>query len=174
MKECPVCHKVYPDPNRFCSIDGSKLEETIQQTGDLDDSKEHRLVPPPSDPLPMRLTIVDQNDEGHRSRCIEGVVLDTGRQGLRIRTGTVNTGQLSIIRDHTIAFKNKLELEVDLPEKTINLNGFAAWYKQADDGLNWNVGVYIRDMTSEDRRAYDHYLETLTRNSDVEQATTSG
>ena len=171
MKECPVCHKIYPETNRFCSIDGAKLEETIQQTGDLDESKEERLVPPPPEPLPMRLIIVDQNDEGHRSRTIEGVVLDTGQQGLRIRTGTVNTGQLNIIRDHTIAFKNKLELEVDLPEQTVKLTGFAAWYKKADDGLNWNVGVYIRDMASEDRRAYDEYLKSLTENARKEQAT---
>ncbi|GEM_PF-1294604 len=173
MKECPTCHKIYAETHRFCSLDGAKLEESIQQTGDLDETKEQRLVPPPPEPLPMRLTIVDQNDEGHRSRIIEGVVLDTGQQGLRIRTGTVSTGQLSIIRDHTIAFKNKLELEVDLPEKTVSLNGFAAWYKKADDNLNWNVGVYIRDMASEDRRAYDDYLESLTEKADKEQATTN-
>ena|SRR5215813_12992026 len=173
MKECPVCHKVYAETNRFCSIDGAKLEETIQQTGDLDESKEHRLVPPPPEPLPMRLIIVDQSDEGHRSRTIEGVVLDTGQQGLRIRTGTVSTGQLNIIRDHTIAFKNKLELEVDLPETTVKLTGFAAWYKKSDDGLNWNVGVYIRDMASDDRRAYDEYLESLTENATTEEATSN-
>ncbi|MEW6125784.1 MAG: hypothetical protein AB1757_01865 [Acidobacteriota bacterium] len=160
MKECPECHKFYPDTNRFCSIDGSRLVESVQSTADLDAQKEHRLVSPPPQPLPMRLTIIDQSDEGNRSRVIQGLVLDAGSQGLRIQTGTIETGELNIIRDHTVAFKNKLELEVELPAQMIKVTGFAAWYKP--DGINWNVGVYIRDMSAADRKAYDEYLQTLT------------
>ncbi len=115
----------------------------------------------------MRLTIVDQSDEGHRSRVIQGVVLDTGEQGMRIKTGTIETGELNIIRDHTVAFKNKIEVEIDLPQKTIQVTGFAAWYKPTGDGMNWTVGVYIRDMSAEDRRVYDEYLKTLLNASEA-------
>ena len=110
----------------------------------------------------MRLTIIDQSDDGHRSRVIQGLVLDTGQQGIRIQTGTVETGRLNIVRDHTIAFKNKLEIEVDLPNATVTCTGFAAWYKPAGDGINWTVGVYIRDMSAADRRVYDEYLKELS------------
>jgi hypothetical protein len=82
-------------------------------------------------------------------------------QGMRVQTGTVETGRLNIIRDHTIAFKNKLEMEVDLPSATIRLTGFAAWYKPLGDGMNWAVGVYIRSMPAADREVYEQYLREL-------------
>jgi hypothetical protein len=163
MKECPECHRFYPDANRFCSVDGTKLEESLQSTADLGDKKEHPSVPPLAEPLPMRLTIIDQGDEGNRSRIIRGLVLEAGSQGMRIQTGTIETGELNIIRDHTVAFKNKLELEVDLPNRSIKVTGFAAWYKP--DGTNWTVGVYIRDLSAADRKAYDEYLKTLPSSS---------
>ena len=163
MKECPECHRFYPEANRFCSVDGTKLVNSIQSTAELDEKKEHPLVPPLSEPLPMRLTIIDQSDEGNRSRVIQGLVLEAGSQGMRIQTGTIETGELNIIRDHTVAFKNKLELEVDLPSGTIKVTGFAAWYKP--DGINWTVGVYIRDLSAADRKAYDEYLNSLANSS---------
>jgi eukaryotic-like serine/threonine-protein kinase len=161
MKECPECHRSYAPTNRFCTIDGAKLVFSSQGTNEASEPSEKPQEPSP-EPLPMRLTIVDQSDEGNRSRVIQGVVLDTGEQGLRIKTGTIETGELNIIRDHTVAFKNKIEVEIDLPIKTIKVTGFAAWYKPAGDGINWTVGVYMRDMSAEDRRIYDGYLKTLS------------
>ncbi len=163
MKECPDCHRFYPDANRFCSVDGTKLVESIQSTADLEEKKGNSPVPPLTEPLPMRLMIIDQSDEGNRSRVIQGLVLEAGTQGMRIQTGTIETGELNIIRDHTVAFKNKLELEVDLPTGTIKVTGFAAWYKP--DGINWTVGVYIRDLSAADRKAYDEYLKTIASTS---------
>jgi hypothetical protein len=80
---------------------------------------------------------------------------------MRIQTGTIETGRLNVIRDHTTAFKNRLEIDVDLPDGPIHISGFAAWYKPAPDGINWNVGVYIRDMGSADRSRYNAYIEGL-------------
>ena len=70
-------------------------------------------------------------------------------------------GHLNIIRDHTTAFKNRLEIEVELPDGMIQASGFAAWYRPAPNGVNWNVGVYIRDMPSADRALYNTYLKSL-------------
>lgn len=80
---------------------------------------------------------------------------------MRIETGTVETGQLNVIRDHTTAFKNRLEIDVKLPDGPVHISGFAAWYKPAPDGINWSVGVYIRDMSSADRTRYQAYLAGL-------------
>jgi hypothetical protein len=80
---------------------------------------------------------------------------------MRLQTGTVETGQLHIIRDHTVAFKNKLEVEVDLPNGTVRLTGFAAWYRPEAEGIFWVVGLYIREMPAADRRLYDEYLKRL-------------
>jgi hypothetical protein len=165
MKECPSCRRVYPDELSFCSADGTGLIRSVQSPSDISASRGHRLIPPPPAPLPMRLTIIDQSDEGHRSRVIEGQALDVGHQGMRIQTGTVETGKLHIIRDHTVAFKNKLEIEVDLPNATVQFTGFAAWYRAESDGLFWVVGVYIRDMSAADRKAYDDYLTMLQSDS---------
>lgn len=160
MRECPSCGRHYDNSKRFCPSDGTQLVESVQNSGDLD-SAGNRVIPKPPEPLPMRLTIVDQGDEGRRSRVIQGLVHDVSHQGMRIETGTVETGHLNIVRDHTIAFKNKIEVEVDLPDQTVRYTGFAAWYKPSADGINWMVGVYIRDMPAADRKVYDAYLNSL-------------
>lgn len=170
MKECPSCQRLYSDENRFCTIDGAKLEESAQNAADLGEDKQSRQIPAPPDPLPMRLRIIDQGDEGHRSRLIQGLVHDVGNQGMRVQTGTVETGRLNIIRDHTVAFKNKLEMEVDLPSGTVKFTAFAAWYKPVADGISWMVGVYIRDMPAADRKIYDEYLKELSSRAGIESA----
>jgi hypothetical protein len=163
MKECPKCTRVFSDDNNYCGFDGTRLTESVQSTGDLDENKERRRIPKPDAPLPLRLRIIDHEDDDHRSRVIPGVVQDVSHQGMLIRTGTIETGQLNIIRDHTIAFKNRLEVEVDLPNGSVRFTGFAAWYKRAPDELNWVVGIYIKDMTSEHRQRYDAYLSELSK-----------
>ena len=80
---------------------------------------------------------------------------------MRIETGTVMTGRLSVIRDHTTAFKNRLEVEVELPDGPVRISGFAAWYRPAPDGVNWNVGLYIRDMPAADRARYQAYRDAM-------------
>jgi len=147
-----------------------KLVRSVQSTDDLKKGEGQRQIPPPAKPLPIRLTIIDQSDDGHRSRVIDGLALDFGKQGMRIQTGTVETGQLHIIKDHTVAFKNKLEVEVDLPKATIRYTGFAAWYRPEAEGLFWIVGVYIRDMAAADRQAYDDYLNSLSNTGQKAQA----
>ena len=161
MKECPTCRRFFPDQNTYCSFDGLKLIRSVQNTDEL--SQGQRQIPPPPKSLPLRLTIIDQSDEGHRSRVIDGLAMDFGRQGMRIQTGTIETGQLHIIRDHTVAFKNKLDVEVDLPNGTVRYTGFAAWYRPEAEGLFWVVGVYIRDMSAADRKNYDEYLKMLSQ-----------
>ncbi len=171
MKECPKCGRSYEEPNRFCSVDGAALREATDSVEAVpDDDKEKRRIPAPPEPLPMRLTIIDQAKTGRRSRVIQGLVHDVGKQGMRVQTGTVETGRLNIIRDHTIAFKNKLEVEVDLPGGTVRFTGFAAWYKPVGEGVSWMVGVYIRDMPAADRKAYDEYLDKLESQGEKAQA----
>jgi len=170
MKECPTCRRFFPDQNTFCSFDGIKLIRSVQNADELQQGQGQRQIPPPSKPVPLRVTIIDQSNEGHRSRKIDGMALDFGKQGMRIQTGTVETGHLHIIRDHTVAFKNKLEVEVDLPNATVRFTGFAAWYRPEADGLFWVVGVYIRDMAAADRQAYDEYLTLLGRNAGSQTA----
>ena len=173
MKECPACGRTYSEVNRFCTADGTKLADAVKRAAEPEGTKEPRSIPPPPEPLPMRLTIIDQSDEGRRSRVIQGLVLDMGLQGMRVQTGTVETGRLNIIRDHTIAFKNKLEIEVDLPSATVKLTGFAAWYKPLGDGMNWSVGIYIRSMPSADREVYEEYLKELAGRNGSEGAPAS-
>jgi eukaryotic-like serine/threonine-protein kinase len=115
-------------------------------------------APAPSLDLPLRLTIIDADDEGNKSRTIPGSVQDASVQGMRIITGTVSTGHLNIVRDHTVAFKNRLEIEVDLPDGTISIDGFAVRYNRAPDGINWIVYIYIKDMPRNDRRRYEEFV----------------
>jgi hypothetical protein len=166
MKECPNCGRFYSDANRFCTDDGAQLVQS-SISSDLLEEKQQRRIPPPPQPLPARITIVDHSDDKHRSRVIAGYVHDVSEQGMRIQTGTIETGQLNIIYDHKTAFKNKLELEVDLPDATIKLTGVAVWYKPVIEGVSWMVGVYIRDMKAADRQLYEAYLQKLIARSAV-------
>jgi len=166
MKKCPTCENTYSDSVRFCPNDGTRLEEvedaeTHVVTSNGSGESESRSIPPPPQPLRLRMTIIDQSDEGHRSRVISGLALDVGYQGMRIKTGTIETVHLNIIRDDTVAFKNKLEIELDLPDATVKFDGFAVWYKPAEDGINYTAGVYIRSMSSGDRHKYENYLKQL-------------
>jgi serine/threonine protein kinase len=131
-------------------------------------SDKPRKIPPPPEPLSMRMTIIDADDESNASRTISGLVRDLGENGMRVETGTVATGQLNVIRDHTTAFKNRLEIAVNLPDGEVSLVGFAAWYRPAPDGINWNVGIYIRDMSSADRTRYNAYLQRLIASTAAE------
>src|SRR6266436_2286513 len=105
MKECPTCRRFFPDQNSFCSFDGLKLIRSVQNTDELQQGEGQRQIPPPAKPVPLRMTIIDQSDEGHRSRVIDGLALDFGKQGMRIQTGTIETGQLHIIADPTVRSK---------------------------------------------------------------------
>lgn len=115
-------------------------------------------APTASYDLPLRLTIIDADNEGNRSRTIPGRVQEASPQGMRILTGTIETGQLNIIRDHTVAFKNRLAIEVDLPDGTVHMTGFAVRYHRAPDGRNWVVYIYIKEMPRDDRRRYEAFL----------------
>jgi len=116
---------------------------------------------PPEAGLPVRLTIIDADDEGKRSRTIVGKVVDLSLQGMHIQTTTIESDSLNIIKDHTVAFKNRLDIEIDLPVGTVHIEGFAVWYRPAEDQINWSVGVYIKEMSSQDLELYEGYLTSV-------------
>lgn len=116
---------------------------------------------PPEAGLPVRLTIIDADDEGKRSRTIVGKVVDLSLQGMHIQTTTIESDSLNIIKDHTVAFKNRLDIEIDLPVGTVRIEGFAVWYRPAEDQINWSVGVYIKEMSSQDLELYEGYLTSV-------------
>src|SRR5438477_8924224 len=105
-----------------------------------------RKTPAPEAGLPVRLTIIDADDAGHKSHTIIGKVVDLSVQGMHIQTSAVESDSLNIIKDHTIAFKNRLDIEIDLPTGTVHIDGFAVWYRPAEDNRNWDVGIYIKEM----------------------------
>lgn len=123
-----------------------------------------RKQPPLEAGLPVRLRIIDADDESHRSPLINGKVIDLSAQGMNIQTNAVESDSLNIIKDHTVAFKNRLELEIDLPNGTVHIEGFAVWYRPAEDGINWNVGVYIKEMPGEDMERYESFLKSVSSN----------
>jgi serine/threonine protein kinase len=139
---------------------GGTVAEAPASAASVSSSAAPGISPPltASYDLPLRLTIIDADDEGNRSRTIPGRVQEASPQGMRILTGTVETGQLNIIRDHTVAFKNRLAIEVDLPDGTVRMNGYAVRYQRAPDGRNWVVYIYIKEMPRDDRRRYEAFL----------------
>jgi eukaryotic-like serine/threonine-protein kinase len=157
MKECTVCKQTYPDESNFCTRDGSAL--TLKLDGESPPEGTREKVKPPEAGLPVRLTIVDADDEGRKSHTISGKMQDMSLQGMFIQTDAVESDSLNIIKDETVAFKNRLDIEIDLPGGTVHIEGFAVWYKPAPDGRNWDVGIYIKDMPVVDREVYESFLE---------------
>ncbi|MBI4853977.1 MAG: hypothetical protein HY819_19440 [Acidobacteria bacterium] len=117
--------------------------------------------PTPEAGLPVRLTIIDADDEENRSRVITGKVVDLSLQGMHIQTTAVESDSLNIIKDHTVAFKNRLDIEIDLPVGTVHIEGFAVWYRPSEDNINWNVGIYIKEMSGTDLGLYEGYLTSI-------------
>lgn len=117
--------------------------------------------PAPEAGLPVRLTIIDADDEANRSHVIVGKVVDLSLQGMHIQTTAVESDSLNIIKDHTVAFKNRLDIEIDLPVGTVRIDGFAVWYRPSEDNLNWNVGIYIKEMSGSDLELYEGYLTSI-------------
>jgi eukaryotic-like serine/threonine-protein kinase len=143
------------------SVSGSLSAAPVQDTQSSAARKVTEKPLPPEAGLPVRLTIIDADDEGRKSHTINGKVNDLSEQGMYIQTSAVESDSLNIIKDHTVAFKNRLDIELDLPAATVHIEGFAVWYKPAPDGINWNVGIYIKDMPVEDREIYDAFLESV-------------
>jgi hypothetical protein len=111
--------------------------------------------------LPVRLTIIDADDEGNRSRVITGKVVDLSLQGMHVQTTAVESDSLNIIKDHTVAFKNRLDIEIDLPVGTVSIEGFAVWYRPSEDKINWSVGIYIKEMSGSDLELYEGFLTSI-------------
>ncbi len=145
------------EPEYFAAATARNTTEMAPTTAPMSptDPKTSTL---PSYDLPLRLTIIDADNDGNRSRTIPGRVQEASPQGMRILTGIIEAGQLNIIRDHTVAFKNRLAIEVDLPDGTVHMNGFAVRYHRAPDGQNWVVYIYIKEMPRDDRRRYEAFL----------------
>lgn len=130
------------------------------------DNKENLASPTAKPPAPeagltVRLTIVDADDEENRSHTIAGKVIDLSLQGMHIQTTAVESDSLNIIKDHTVAFKNRLDIEIDLPVGTVFIEGFAVWYRPSEDGINWSVGIYIKEMSGSDLELYEGYLTSI-------------
>lgn len=118
-------------------------------------------APTPEAGLPVRITIVDADDEENRSHTIVGKVVDLSLQGMHIQTTAIESDSLNIIKDQTTAFKNRLDIEIDLPVGTVSIEGFAVWYRPSEDQANWNVGIYIKEMSGEDLERYEGYLTSI-------------
>ncbi len=54
-----------------------------------------------------------------------------------------------------------LEIELDLPHKTIVLKGLPLRYEHNGDNNYYLVGVKILAMPAEDRKEYDAFLKSL-------------
>ena len=122
-----------------------------------------RQSPAPEAGLSLTVYIVDVDDDTHKSGAISGQVVDLSMQGMHIQITAVENKGLHIIKDHTTAFKNHLLVEIDLPVGKVTIEGFAVWYRQSEDLKYWNVGVYIKEMSSQDLALYEGYLTSVDK-----------
>lgn len=133
----------------------------LPNTNSKSPARPQRQSPAPEAGLPLTVYIIDADDDAHKSGAIPGQVVDLSMQGMHIQLEAVENGGLHIIKDHTTAFKNHLLIELNLPVGKVSIEGFAVWYRQSEDLKHWNVGVYIKEMSSQDLALYEGYLTSV-------------
>ncbi len=97
----------------------------------------------------------------HRTRQVKGHTVDVSRNGISLKTAmiTIDGTHVSVSPD-TVTNK-ALEIELELPHKTIVLKGFPLRYEHNAEHNYYLVGVKISAMPADDRKEYDAFLKSL-------------
>jgi c-di-GMP-binding flagellar brake protein YcgR len=114
--------------------------------------------------LPIEFKILSSGN-GKSSRLLKGVSYDLSVGGLAILSDTATSDGLHVYFSNDMTTEQKLEITLQLPEKSIKILGQTCRYlkteptKQPD--FSYLLGVKIVNMETEDRKAYDDYLYKL-------------
>lgn len=119
-----------------------------------------------SSSLPVRFAIVSQTSGGdlRRSRTITAVTTDLSRSGLALVTGVIQVDNFHVSLSADMTARQYLAIELELPERTILIEGLPLRYeRRKSGGGNYVVGVKILRMSDEDRQAYETWLAQAGR-----------
>ena len=116
--------------------------------------------------LPVRLAIVRQHSaaQSRRSRSIAAITTDLSQSGLALETSIIRIDNFHVTHSSDMTSKQFLEIELDLPDRSITLEGQPLRYERRTTGRgSYLVGVKIISMSDEDRLTYEAYLKQADR-----------
>lgn len=115
--------------------------------------------------LTLRYKVVSGWDKNKASKVVLGIVENISMDGLCLKTNTLEIDGLHVSFDDTPLVRNKLRIELDLPNSrnTINIDGEVEWYEK-EHGKNrdfYNVGVSFVKLKDEDRKTLKEYIKSI-------------
>ena len=116
--------------------------------------------------LPVRFSIVCEHSatQPRRSRSITAITTDLSQSGLALETSIIQIDNFHVTHSSDMTSKQFLEIELDLPDRSITIEGQPLRYERRASGRgNYLVGVKIIGMSDEDRMIYEAYLKHAGR-----------
>ena len=111
--------------------------------------------------LPVKFAIVCQQ-KGiiiGKSRSVSARTVDVSRNGLSFETNSIHIDGLHVSVSPDSNIYKLLELELALPEKTIQLKGLPLRYERQKENGKFIVGLKITAMPPEDRKVYEAFVK---------------
>lgn len=97
----------------------------------------------------------------HKTRQVKGYTVDVSRNGISLRTPSITIDGTHVSVSPDTVTNKALEIELELPHKTIVLKGLPLRYEHNADHNYYLVGVKISAMPADDRKEYDAFLKSL-------------
>ena len=95
-----------------------------------------------------------------QSQYVEGRTRDLSVSGLAVETSTIRIGGLHAYDSMDMVTPTRLDIVLGLPSGTVSITGETVRYDKLDDG-DYLLGIRIVEMTDEDRKRYEAFVETL-------------
>jgi hypothetical protein len=116
--------------------------------------------------LRIKYLIISGKDEMKISKSAFGTVEDISLSGLVFQTTSMRIDDLHISYNDTPSIRNKLTLEIDLPNgRKITAMAEVSWYERsfATVDQDYHVGITFKEIGEEDREDLKEYLSSIDR-----------
>lgn len=113
--------------------------------------------------LTLRYKVVSGWDKKKASKVVLGVVKNISEDGLCLRTNSLEIDGLNITYDDTPLVRNKLIIELDLPDMTepLKLEGEVEWYEKESKRDFYSVGVSFSRIGDEEKNVLKKFIEKV-------------
>lgn len=113
--------------------------------------------------LTLRYKIVSGWDKKKASKVVLGVVKNISEDGLCLKTNSLEIDGLNIAYDDTPLVRNKLVIELDLPDLTepLKLEGEVEWYEKESRRDFYSVGVSFSKIGDREKNVLKKFIEKV-------------
>lgn len=130
-----------------------------KKTGETSNHRKHKRLTI----LTLRYKIVSGWDKKKASKVVLGVVKNISEDGLCLKTNSLEIDGLNIAYDDTPLVRNKLVIELDLPDLTepLKLEGEVEWYEKESRRDFYSVGVSFSKIGDREKDVLKKFIEKV-------------